>query len=874
LLQSPAHAYLSGGALHFLDLLYGPQALLGEDPDRLHGLDQLITDDSHADAPSLTEQNETTIEVFGSHLVAGFNDDDQLLSTGSITGYSYSLDGGHTWTDAGVIPAIPNGGFNGGDPDVKADRKGNFYFSTLATTPDGTSIIGVSKSTDGGVTFSVPVEASVGASNASDFQDKEFITVDNSGGPHDGTVYVTWTDFSASLPPGTFDQIMISRSTDGGRHFAKAMPVSPPGSFQASIPRVGPRGELYVLYLDFASSGLRLSKSIDGGQTFGADGLDDTLIARFNPIGTDNLNCGRRVLKGNIRTWEMPSLAINPVNGDVYVAYASNPPGPDQSDIYFSRSSDGGVTWSPPVRVNDDHTQNDQFFSFITVAPDGTIGISFYDRRNDPDNLKIDKYMAISRDGGRTFEPNIRLSSVSSPIPPVETYDGCYMADYDQIVADNRYFYATWGDNRNTAPTWGTGAAMPRPREGVATVGVGNSVLAIGGYFIDLPTVADTGANQAYLPSINRWTDLAPDPVMRADAAAVGYGLSAYVAGGRSQPSGDVLNSFDRYDVLTDQWTALPPMPTPRAGLGLVVGGDMIYAIGGRDCIYAACGQALDINEAYNIKTGRWEIKKPMPTPRMDLTVVAVNGKIYAVGGYNADLGTLSKVEIYDPATNSWTDGAKLPAARSSGAAATCGGKIVFFGGYNTAFTPSRRVWIYDPAADHWQFGPFLKVNRAELEGARAGDQIYAIGGSFAINPRYAGYNENFPCATTGARRPDPDVYFEKVSVHPTPQQGAALAAATATPPWRVPELSVARAGTQAVFTAEGSGVRAINVQIYDLSGRRVIDASAGGPRLMITLADKAGRPLANGVYLYTITVRGANGQAIQTEVRKLVLLR
>jgi len=872
LLKSPARPYLSAAAERYLSLLYGPQAV-SEQQQRLRGLDQIINDRSQDETPSGTEQNETTIEVSGSHLVAGWNDDGQFLSTLSLTGYGYSTDGGRSWTDGGVIPAIPDGGLNIGDPDVKADRAGNFYFATLAIRPDGVSIVGVARSSDGGRTFSVPVEASVGASNPADFQDKEFMTVDNSGGPYDGTIYVTWTDFLANPPPGTFDQIMLARSTDGGRHFSKAIPVSPPGGFQASIPRVGPHGELYVLYADFDLSGLRLSKSSDGGRTFGADGLDNTWIGGFDLIGTSNLNCGRRVMKGNIRTWEMPSLAVNPVNGEVYVVYASNPPGPDQSDIYLIRSADGGVSWSRPARVNDDNTQNDQFFSFVTTAPDGTLGISFYDRRNDPANLKIDKYLAISHDGGRTFEPNIRMSTVSSPIPPIETYDRCYMADYDQLVADEQNFYATWGDNRNQALTWRSRARMPRPRQESAMVGVGDSVLAIGGYFNDLPTVADTGTNQAYLPGANRWVTLAPDPVPRSDAAAAAKNLSVYLAGGRSLPSGDILNSFERYDLFDNHWTRLPPLSTPRAGLGLAVVGQMIYALGGRDCVFSACGRALDANEAYNIATGRWEIKKKMPLARMDAAVVAVKGKIYVIGGYNQHVsgGQLHSVEIYDPATDSWSKGAKLPSARSSAGAAVCADKIVVFGGYTPSFAVRSSVWIYDTVSDHWQPGPWLKVPRAELQGAQAAGQLYAIGGDPA-NPRYVGFNEAFPCGTMGAARPDPDVYFARV-----PLYGGARATALGASParsLRVGALAVQRAGGRLVVQAQGAGIASIGVQLYDLGGRRIGQRSARGQRLELSLTDQDGRPLANGVYLYVITVRGTDGQSSQSRVRKLVLLR
>ncbi|OGF54576.1 MAG: hypothetical protein A2Z21_06760, partial [Candidatus Fraserbacteria bacterium RBG_16_55_9] len=579
------------------------------------------------------------------------------------------------------------------------------------------------------------------------------------------------------------------------------------------------------------------------------------------------------VLKGDVRIGQSPSLAVNPANGEVYAVYESNPTGPDQADVYFIRSSDGGVTWSEPVKISDDRTPNDQFFPFIAVSPDGTIGVSFNDRRKDPANLKYDKYLAISRDGGHTFEPNIRMSSASSPIPPVETYGSCYMGDYDQIVADKNYFYAAWGDNRNQALTWRTGASMPRPRQEAAVVGVGDAVLAIGGYYTDLPTVADTGTNEAYLPASNHWVTLAPDPVRRADAAAAAYGPYAYVAGGRSLPAGDILASFDRYDALTNSWTQLPPMPTPRAGFGMARVGSTIYAIGGRDCsLYVACGQALDVNESYNINTGRWETRAPLPTARMDFATVAVNNKIYVLGGYNKDEGgPLSSVEVYDPVTDTWRQGLSIPITRFSEGAAACGDKIVLFGGYSPSYAPSSRVRIYDTISNKWQYGPFLKVPRAEIQGASAGGHIFAIGGSYAANPRYAGYNELFPCKTMGAFRPDPDAFFAKIPVSPTAMpisssENSLLSPKPESITWELASLTK----NSVTFVVQGQGISSMDVQLFDLSGRRVAQESTRGNRLTL----RWGTTQANGVYLYLVTVRGMDGSAIRGKVEKFVLLR
>src|SRR5262249_52904322 len=140
---------------------------------------------------------------------------------------------------------------------------------------------------------------------------------------------------------------------------------------------------------------------------------------------------------------------------DIYVVYNDDPKGPvDKADIFFTMSSDGGNTWSSPLRVNDDVTTTDQWQPAMALTPDGThLFITWYDRQNDTANDSlIDRYGVIGRVSGHsvTFAPNSRITDVS--FPPALGKDpivlATYMGDYDMATADNHYFYTTWGDNR------------------------------------------------------------------------------------------------------------------------------------------------------------------------------------------------------------------------------------------------------------------------------------------------------------------------------------------------------------------------------------------------------------------------------------------
>jgi hypothetical protein len=427
--------------------------------------------DPSTDVPEQTTQSETTIALYKDTVLVAFVDTGQYLpatvGVSSLSGYARSEDGGRTFTDLGRVPPSPRSlGYS--DPSLGVDSQGNFYFANIQFVPaqrSSLSFLGVAKSLDDGKTFAEPVL--VGGTGPADvhFQDKELIAVDDTGGRFNGNVYMAWTEITPDGP-----QILFVRSTDGGKTFSAPIVLSDEPSVQGATPAVGPNGEVYVIWLTLDSGrSLRLRRSDDGGITFGPAVTVAQLTRTFDPQATNN--CRRQALRGGIRTLELPSVAVDrsPTSffrGAIYIAYQSDPDGsgPDMSDVFLVSSFDGGKTFSDPVRVNDDATQTDQFMPAVAVAADGTVGVFFYDRRLDPNNLKIDVYFARSRNGGRSFEPNLRVTDVSFDVPPTfgqrtssQNFDAmrgiCYMGDYNQMAADAQFFYLTWGDNRSILKT-------------------------------------------------------------------------------------------------------------------------------------------------------------------------------------------------------------------------------------------------------------------------------------------------------------------------------------------------------------------------------------------------------------------------------------
>jgi hypothetical protein len=141
--------------------------------------------------------------------------------------------------------------------------------------------------------------------------------------------------------------------------------------------------------------------------------------------------------------------------GNVYVAYADNPPGADLADVFLVRSTNYGQSWSTPLKINDDITITDQWMPSISVDKNGKIFVSWYDSRNDPtNNLMTQLYGAVSTNGGTSFGPNYPISDVQFNPNSMAVGQGNgeanYIGDYIGNSAVNGTGYAVWMDGRNS----------------------------------------------------------------------------------------------------------------------------------------------------------------------------------------------------------------------------------------------------------------------------------------------------------------------------------------------------------------------------------------------------------------------------------------
>jgi hypothetical protein len=357
----------------------------------------------------------------------------------NTNGLHVTLDG-RNWFRNG--PSFPGFGILG-DPVMGYDSLGTVYYVQLYQNGATYGVV-VVKSTNKGVNWQGPYN--VTSTNAG-LCDKEWIVADQTGGPYSHNVYIGWRQF------GTESDMRFVRSTNSGVNWSS--PLTIPGS-QGAYVSVGPNGNVSggsVYFACLVGSYVAVNRSTDGGQTF------STQVVAATPTAPGVSCAGRNTVKNCIRTDAFPRMAVDngftSTRGNVYIAYAHNPPGSDLCDIMLVRSTDYGLTWSNPVRVNDDATTTDQWMPSVSVDRNGKVYLCWYDSRMDPaNNLLTQLYGAVSTNGGLSFTANAPISNV--PMNPNNMAVGQpgghrYMGDYIGISAMGNTSYSAWMDARENS---------------------------------------------------------------------------------------------------------------------------------------------------------------------------------------------------------------------------------------------------------------------------------------------------------------------------------------------------------------------------------------------------------------------------------------
>jgi hypothetical protein len=166
-----------------------------------------------------------------------------------------------------------------------------------------------------------------------------------------------------------------------------------------------------------------------------------------------NVTMGDGYLVPDMWVFSYGAIAVDqtygPHRGRIYLAFMDVQPDYSESDVWFCYSDDLGDTWSARQRIDDEQESYpvDQFHPWLSVDEVGRVWIAFYDRRNDPGNLLMDLYFTASEDGGETWIPNQRITTVSSN-PADGALTAGLIGEYIGFQARNGIAMAAWTDTR------------------------------------------------------------------------------------------------------------------------------------------------------------------------------------------------------------------------------------------------------------------------------------------------------------------------------------------------------------------------------------------------------------------------------------------
>jgi len=367
-----------------------------------------------------------------SKIAIGWRQFDSITSDFRQGGYGFSTDAGTTWTFPGVLEP----GVFRSDPVLHSTETGNFfYLSLLQSFCDN-----IYQSLNFGQSWTrlQPDGQAKGG-------DKEWLTIDKTNGIGHGFQYQTWSTAASCAGGGTF-----SRSTDGGVTWMA--PINVPNSPVWGTLDVDTNGNLFIGGGNFGSSFwcVRSSNAQNGGVTPTFDQVTTVSLGGSVLFGA-TINPGG--LAGQI------FLAVDrsgtATNNNIYMIATVRPTGASNgSDVMFSRSTDGGLNFSAPLRINDDPVNHSKWhwFGTLAVAPNGRIDSVWFDSRNAANNTDSQLFYSFSTDGGVTWAPNIAVSNSFNPFEgyPVQNKIGDYLTVVSDATGGNVAYAATFNLNPNT----------------------------------------------------------------------------------------------------------------------------------------------------------------------------------------------------------------------------------------------------------------------------------------------------------------------------------------------------------------------------------------------------------------------------------------
>ena len=394
----------------------------------------------------------------------------------------YSKDFGKTWKKSSFVNLPPDDRaqvLGGGDPVFAFDANGRAYFTWInlyvtANFQSTYAAIFWAYSDDGGATWqeaednTVTIDGGSGQGGLSIFADKQWMAVDKTDSEWRNRLYVAYVELGTQTGSS---KIVVRRLTPESMSFVdESVGVSPLAfsRVQFSSIDIDADGFVHVSFFGRHVSqgwGLWHSVSIDGGESFSNPNRISLIEFGSTRFGASTNTPIPGILDD--RLYPSPHIAIDPVGrttelggGNIYAVWTAL--GTTRNDgsgynIYCARSTDNGNTWEDPVIVHAEDefseeipTAHDQFYSSVSVNPDGVIAVSWYDHREDGSGQNAHYRVACSFDGGKTFGASVAVTSETTDFTTVgDRNNGFGIGEYTQVLTTSDYVIPVWSDGRS-----------------------------------------------------------------------------------------------------------------------------------------------------------------------------------------------------------------------------------------------------------------------------------------------------------------------------------------------------------------------------------------------------------------------------------------
>ena len=379
--------------------------------------------------------NEPSIAVDptdGNKMTIGWRQFNSVSSNFRQAGWGYTTDGGIHWTFPGVLE---NNVFRS-DPVLGSKETGNFFYLSLREN----FYDDIWRSTNGGQAWTRLTFGNVSGG------DKEWFTIDTTNGTGHGFLYQAW-----STGGNNWGGRQFSRSTDDGVTWMS--PIFIPNSPVWGTLDVASNGNLFIGGAANFTSPFWCVRSSNAQNPGVTPTFDQTTQVN---LGGSLLYLGA-INPGGLagQCFLAVDRSGGPTNDNIYMLASVEPFGGGGTDVMFARSTNGGQSFSGPQRINDDPINPSKWhwFGTLAVAPNGRIDCVWFDTRNAANNTDSQLFYSYSTDGGVTWSPNVAVSDAFTPFEGYPNQNK--IGDYITVVSDNTGGNVAYSATYNFNPSRG-----------------------------------------------------------------------------------------------------------------------------------------------------------------------------------------------------------------------------------------------------------------------------------------------------------------------------------------------------------------------------------------------------------------------------------